>query len=197
MYTTRMAVRPTTQIGYPALKAINVEITDVSDPKVQQVITDLVESMRATELIGMAAPQIGENFQIFVTEPRETKARSADQSDQLRVYINPKIIETSKEQVVIYEGCGSVLHGAIFGPVQRPKQITVEAHDEDGKKFQLTCDGILARVIQHEVDHLNCIEFMEKVSDYKKLLTAEYYIERIKNDPKHIESCRMSKIEVK
>jgi len=75
----------------------------------------------------------------------------------------------SSEDIIQYEGCGSV-PGNIFGPVERPKKITVEAFDQHGRKFQLTCDGILGRVIQHEMDHLHGIEFVEKVQDYTKLL---------------------------
>lgn len=122
---------------------------------------------------------------LFITETRETKTRSKDQSDELRIYINPKIVETSKEEVIIYEGCGSVLNGQLFGPVKRPRTITIEAFSRDGKKFRFTADGILGRVIQHEYDHLQGIEFLEKVYDYKKLMTVEHYLDQIKNNPDH------------
>jgi len=113
------------------------------------------------------------------------------------VYINPKIINSSQEGVVIYEGCGSVLNGKLFGPVSRPKQITIEAFELDGKKFQFTAEGILGRVIQHEYDHMFGIEFLEKISDYKKLMTVEWYIERIKNDPENIKASTITIKEIK
>ncbi|MFA6250344.1 MAG: peptide deformylase [Candidatus Shapirobacteria bacterium] len=188
-----MAIKPTLQIGDPRLKAENKPVKDFDDPVVKQVIQDLVDTMHQNELIGMAAQQIGENWKIFVTEPRETKTRPADQADELRVYINPVIVESSNEENVIYEGCGSVLNGALFGPVKRPKEITVEAFDQNGNKFRLTCDGILARVIQHEYDHLLGIEFTEKVLDYKKLMTADYYRETIKMSPEQIEASKITK----
>lgn len=189
-----MAVRETIQIGHPALKAKNKKIVDFSDPKLQQLIQDLTDSMTAAGLIGMAAPQIAENYQVFITEPRETTTRPKEQADELRVFINPKIVAQSKEEVIIYEGCGSVLNGQLFGPVSRPRQITIEAFNLAGKKFRFTADGILGRVIQHEYDHMFGVEFLEKVSDYKKLLTDKYYVERIKSDPEHMEA---SKITVK
>lgn len=183
-----MAIREVIQIGDPRLKALNKTIEKFNDPLVEQVIQDLIETMRAKELIGMAAPQIGENWKMFVTEPRETKFRTADQIDELRIYINPVIVEFSAEETVIYEGCGSLLNGQLFGPVKRPREITVEAFDQNSKKFRLTCDGILARVIQHEYDHLSGIEFIEKIYDYKKLMTADFYVKNIKSSKEQTEA---------
>lgn len=183
-----MPLRDTIQIGDPRLKAENTTATDFQSEKVKEVVQDLIDTMCEKELIGMAAPQIGENWRIFVTEPRETEARKGAQVDELRVYINPKIIETSKEETIIYEGCGSVSNGNLFGPVSRPKVITVEAFDTEGKKFTLKCDGILARVILHEQDHLEGIEFTEKVSDYKKLMSREFYLNDIRNSKEQTEA---------
>lgn len=188
-----MSIRDAIQIGDPRLKAENKVINDFSDPVIKQVIQDLIDTMRAKELIGMAAPQIGENWKMFVTEPRETKFRTADQVDELRIYINPVIVECSTEETIIYEGCGSLLNGQLFGPVRRPKEITIETFDQDGKKFRLTCDGILARVIQHEYDHLNGIEFIEKIYDYKKLMTADFYVKDIKGSKEQTEASIITK----
>lgn len=180
-----MSVRKTIQIGHPALKGKNKKITDFSDPMLKTLVDDLVDTMRDAGLIGIAAPQIAENYKVFVTEPRETKTRSKDQSDELRVYINPIMVKKSDEEIEIYEGCGSVLNGQLFGPVQRPKTISIEAYNLRGEKFRFTADGILGRVIQHEYDHLQGVEFLEKISDYKKMMTVEYYLEQVKPDPKH------------
>jgi peptide deformylase len=176
-----MAIREAIQVGDSRLKAHNKVVADFSDPIIKQIVTDLIDSMRSKELlIGLSAPQIGENYKIFVTEPRKTKFRTGDQIDALRVYINPKIISCSSEETIIYEGCGSFISGQLFGPVKRSKEITIEASDLEGKRFQLTCDGILARVIQHEYDHLDGIEFIEKVFDYKKLMNVDFYLKDIK-----------------
>jgi peptide deformylase len=191
-----MAIRQTIQIGHPVLKAKNKPIIDFGSKKLHQVVEDLIDTMHEAQLIGMAAPQIAENFQVFVTEPRETKTRAKDQADTLRIYINPKIIYASKEEVVIFEGCGSVMQGKLFGPVSRPKTITIEAFDLTGKKYQFTTDGILAQVIQHEYDHMEGIEFLEKVSNYKEMMTVDYYVDRIKNDPKHREACVITRKEI-
>jgi peptide deformylase len=179
-----MAIKETIQIGDPILKKKNKVVKNFKDSKVKQVIKDLIDTMKKRELIGMAAPQIGYNYQIFVTQPRKTKARNLPFKDKIRIYINPKLVSNSKEKITIWEGCGCVgIKDMFFGPVKRPKVVTVEAYDENGNKFQLRADGIMGRVIQHEMDHLNGIEFIEKVDDYRKLMHEMHYTQNIRNSP--------------
>ena len=192
-----MAYRETLQIGDPLLKASNTKVINFDDSKIKRVIQDLIDTMRKNDLAGLAAPQIGENYKIFVTEPRVTQFRTIDQADKLRFYINPTITNYSTEKCVTYEGCGSVLNAMLFGPVKRPKQITIEAYNETGKKFQLRCDGLLSRVIQHEYDHLYGIEFTEKIFDYGKLLAREFYIQNIKNSPAQLTNTKIHTKEFK
>lgn len=196
IYNLDMSIKPVLQIGDPCLKAKNKRVADMNSRAVKQIIGDLKDTMRERELIGMAAPQIGYNWQIFVTEPRKTKSRNLEKGDKLRIYINPKLVFLSRKQSIIYEGCGSVLNGSLFGPVKRPALIVVEAFDENGKKFRLRCDGILARVIQHEQDHLYGIEFTEKIADYRKLMAVEFYRERIKDSPEQLGASRITVLEI-
>ena len=146
-----MAVRKILQIGDPRLKEDNKIVRNFKNPKIRGIIQDCIDTMHDGELIGIAAPQIGENYQIFVTEPRKTETRTGDQVDQLRIYMNPKIIKESKSQSIIYEGCGCVANGTIFGPVKRPKKITIKSLDINNENFELECDGLLARVIQKKM----------------------------------------------
>lgn len=190
-------IKETLQMGDPRLKATNQEVADITDQKVKQIIEDLVETMRANGLVGMAAPQIGENYKIFVTEPRETPTRPTDQADELRVYINPEIIVYSKEEVVIYEGCGSVAKGTLFGPVQRPREIVIQAQSNDGTRIELTADGLLSRVIQHEYDHLLGIEFTEKILDYRKMVDLEFYKRDIRDSLEQKKASMTTKKEVR
>ena len=177
-----MAVIKIIQAGHPMLKEKNKEIPNISLSKFKNLCKDLVDTMNKTGLIGIASPQIAKNHMIFITYPRNTKARKLiGKTDKLRVYINPKIIFKSEKQSLIYEGCGSVVNGDLFGPVFRSEEIEVEAMDEKNQKFRLRCNGILARVIQHEYDHLMEIEFLEKISDLKKILVGDYYRKTIRN----------------
>lgn len=192
-----MAVRRVIMAGNPLLKAKNKVVKDYKSPRVQKLIKDLVQTMHKTDLIGIAASQIGENHMVFVTEPRNTGSRKLGKIDKFRVYINPKITYYSKKQNVIYEGCGSVADGAIFGPVIRSEEIEVKAIDEKGQKFSLRADGILGRVIQHEYDHLCGIEFIQKVSDYSKIVVQAYYRRNIRNSVLQQKNSLITKVEYK
>jgi len=97
-----MAVRKIIQIGDSRLKAKNKSVKNFGGPRIKKVLRGLVDTMHENDLIGIAAPQIGENYRLFVTKPRKTKTRTADQADQLRVYINPQLIRFSSKEVVIY-----------------------------------------------------------------------------------------------
>lgn len=185
------------QAGDPRLKAKNKIITDFKSPKLKKLIKDLVDTMRKTDLIGIASSQIGENDMVFVTHPRNTGSRKLGKTDKLRIYINPKITYSSKAQNLIYEGCGSVADGAIFGPVLRSSEIEVEAFDENGQKFSLKTNGILARVIQHEYDHLQGVEFIQKVSDYSKIMVQKIYRTKIRNSKLQKQNSLITKTEFK
>lgn len=130
--------------------------------------------MRENDLVGMAAPQIGSNVRIFVTEIRKTKVRNPALQDSLRVFINPKIIVSSKREVLGWEGCGSVAFSGLFGKVRRPYSVTVQAQDIEGAVFELKASGLLARIIQHEVDHLNGVLFTDRADPKTYMSTNEY-----------------------
>ena len=170
-----MIIKEVTQVGNQILKSKAKFVSSIGNKETQEVVTNLIDSMHYHDLVGMAASQIGEKLRIFVTELRKTKFRDED-VDRFRVYINPKITWFSKKQVVIYEGCGSVAYGNLFGPVRRPEKIEVEAFDEKGKSFKLRADGLLSRVIQHEYDHLEGVEFTEKITDMQKIMSRGEYL---------------------
>jgi peptide deformylase len=141
----------------------------------------MTDTMRRENLVGIAAPQIGIGQRIFLSEIRKTLARkNVKKPDKLRVFINPVIISRSKKMANGYEGCGSVARGGIFGPVRRSASVTVRAEDAHGKKFTLKASGLLARVIQHEMDHLNGTVFIDLVKDTKTLLGRDEYVKKMK-----------------
>ncbi len=174
-----MIVKEIIQIGNPILSQKSESVKFFPSSEHKKIIKDLTDTMRASNLVGIAACQIWINKRIFVTEIRKTPTRDAKDIDVLRVYINPKIIWKSKSECTIYEWCGSVAYSKLFAPVKRPKKIIVEAYDQNGKKFQRKTDGLLARVIQHEYDHLDGIAFTEKVTDMRKIMSSEEYKKRI------------------
>ena len=131
------------------------------------------------ELIGMAAPQLGILKRVFVTEIRKTKTRKSG-LDGFRVFINPKITRYSQKTVPMYEGCGSIFHGNLFGEVSRPKNVDVEYTDENGDQHKERFRGLLARVVQHEYDHIEGILFTERMTDLRTLMDKEHYLKMVK-----------------
>ena len=179
-----MTVLRTLQNTEPALHkkctTVNFETTQL-----QKIITDLTDSMRAAGLIAMAAPQIGYPVRVFITEIRATKSRPGNELDELRVFINPEIINYSQEKVELYEGCGSVQNTFGFGAVIRPKEITVKAYDSLGRSFSFRCNGLLARAIQHEYDHLQGQEFTVRMLATESLVTTEFFKKNVLTRPEH------------
>lgn len=140
------------------IEEINEEIKDL--------VANMAETMVVSNGIGLAAPQIGISKRVIVVQ--------ADPKDQsVLSLINPKIIKKSKERIKVEEGCLSFPN--IYIEITRPKEIEVEALSINGKKVNLKIDGLLARVIQHEIDHLDGIVFMRRLD----------FIEKIKFKLKH------------
>lgn len=172
-----MSVRKPVQVGSPVIRAKARSVASVTTKQVQKTIDDLVDSMRDAELVGMAAPQIGVGLRIFVTEIRKTKFRKLDgDTDPLRVFINPRIVQKTKRVVSGFEGCGSVAHTDLFGLVPRADGVTVSALDQNGFPFTLTTKGLLARVIQHELDHLDGKVFLDRVTDTRSLRSSDVHV---------------------
>jgi len=172
-----MIIRNATQVGNPIIRKKAKNVANPKTKTTKQIIKNLVDSMRYHELVGMAAPQIGKSSRIFVTENRDTKLRKGDTKrdiDSLRVFINPRIISSSKKEMNGWEGCGSVAFANLFGTVKRPLSLVVEALDENGEKFQLKAQNLLARVIQHEMDHLNGIVFTDRANTKSYMSKDEY-----------------------
>lgn len=174
-----MVVDNIIQIGNPILRKKNELIKDVKDTKVLETVQNLVDTMRHFGMVGTAAPQIGVNLNIFVTEIRKTEYRKTNDVDGLRIFINPKIVWKSQKEIIMYEGCSSVSHSDFFGPVRRSEKVKVVALNEKGEKIKLKAGGLLARVIQHEYDHLVGIEFVEKICDFKKIMAKSEYLKMV------------------
>lgn len=179
-YTNQsMITKDIVQKGNSLLDIPSKFVTNPHSKATQRVIKNLIDSNRHHNLTGMAANQIGEKLRIFVTEVRKTPYRNPKEIDKLRIFINPKITWKSKKQVTMYEGCGSVAYSKLFAPIKRPEKIILEALDEKNNKFRLKASGLLARVIQHEYDHLNGVEFTERITDIKTVMSSGEYLKRI------------------
>lgn len=156
----------------PRLREKSREVTDFS--KLKKLSEDMFETMYAENGIGLAAPQVGELLQMLVIDcrPRDTKGRYKkedvtpleEQIVQPIVIINPKILKM-RGKTTFEEGCLSV--PTFFDTVERAEWIQLEYHDVTGKKCILETDGLLAIVIQHEMDHLDGTLFIDHLSMIK------------------------------
>ncbi|MCQ2583836.1 MAG: peptide deformylase [Treponema sp.] len=139
-----------TKLGEEILRQKAVPVAEVND-EIRQLAEDMFETMIEAEGVGLAAPQIDRNIRMFVL--------IAD-DDVRRVFINPQIIKTSAEVCDYDEGCLSIPQ--IYETITRPEKVTVQALNEKGKPFTLEADGFLARIIQHEYDHLEGILYIDR-----------------------------------
>lgn len=145
-------------------------------PETQQLIQDMIPTMYGDDGIGLAAPQVGQNIRLCIVgkasipKKHELRAVTADQNKDL-ILVNPVWKKMSRKMVWDTEGCLSV--PKVFGKVQRQKYIAVKALDECGHQLQFTAENFFARVIQHEVDHLDGILFIDKAKDVYRVPDGE------------------------
>lgn len=139
-----------TKLGEPVLREKAQPVAEVND-EIRQLAEDMFDTMIEADGVGLAAPQIGKSIRMFVL--------IAD-DDVRRVFINPQIIKTSEETGPYDEGCLSIPQ--VYETIERPLRVTVQATNEKGKNFTLEADGLLARIIQHENDHLDGIVFIDR-----------------------------------
>jgi len=138
------------KLGEDSLRQKSVPVEEVND-EIRQLAEDMFETMIEAEGVGLAAPQVGRNIRMFVL--------IAD-DDVRRVFINPQIIQTSSETGEYDEGCLSIPQ--VYETIVRPVRVTVQALNEKGRPFTLDADGLLARIIQHEYDHLDGILYIDR-----------------------------------
>ena len=125
--------------------------------EVRRIAQEMIDAMQMGKGVGLAGPQVGFPKRIFVT---------CAEGDMPRVFINPSIIWTSQEQANMEEGCLSI--PGFYAVVKRPGKIKIQAWNEKGRAFTLDVSGMLARVIQHEYDHLEGILFIDRINKAKQ-----------------------------
>lgn len=129
--------------------------------------------MRRAQGVGLAANQAGENLRLFVMECSGNKRYPRVNSFSLQTYLNPRIIRHSITKESGWEGCLSI--PGFRGLVPRSKQVTFEAMTPDGKKVRKTVRGFEARVVQHEVDHLNGLFYIDRIKDWNSWMHLEEF----------------------
>ncbi len=152
-------VRNIRKIGDPVLRKKAVKIDKISR-ETHKLIADMLETMRAAHGLGLAAPQVGVAQRLAVVEISEPDGEGNPRTKTF-VLINPEVVKSSEETWENPEGCLSI--PGWRGVVQRPSKITVKALDRDGNRVKFDAEGMLARAIQHEVDHLDGVLYIDKL----------------------------------
>jgi peptide deformylase len=146
---------PIRVLGDPILRAETQPVENVS-PGIRELVAEMFETMHVARGIGLAAPQVGRTEQLAVVEVEEDKL----------VLINPEILSSSSGTTKEEEGCLSIPE--VYGTVQRPAEIRFRATDSDGQVYEREATGLLARCIQHEIDHLHGKLFIDYLSVLKR-----------------------------
>ncbi|TDI97110.1 MAG: peptide deformylase [Caldithrix sp.] len=159
-----MALRYIVKYGHPALRMKARQIETIS-ASIRELAEDMIETMEVAEGIGLAAPQIAESKTLLVIN-----AGLIEEDVPAKVYINPVILAEAGS-ISMEEGCLSIPD--IREDVIRPEMIKIKYLDLEGGQHEEECNGMLARVLQHEVDHLNGLLFVDRISQIKRKLLSK------------------------
>jgi peptide deformylase len=167
-----MAVLPIVRLGHPVLRTPAEPIAPerLGEPAVQELVDEMIATMRAAEGVGLAAPQVGVGWQLFVYE--HTDEDDPGSSIPLRVVFNPMVEPEAGELVYDWEGCLSIPE--LRGLVPRHPSVRLHGLDRQGQRLDLEVAGFEARIVQHEFDHLNGVVFLDRMRDLQSL---SYYEE--------------------
>jgi peptide deformylase len=164
-----MAILEIKKYPDPILRKKAEEVKEITE-EIKKIAQDMIETKRSSQGIGLAAPQVGILKRIIVLRTE----------NHPQVLVNPEILEKSKEKEIMEEGCLSF--PGLYLKIKRAKRVKVEALDEKGEKIKIQAEGLPARIFQHEIDHLDGILFIDRLSFWQKL--------KIKNQLKKLTEVR-------
>ena len=163
-----MAIREILTLPSPTLRRKARKVTTFG-PQLQSLIDDMVETMREAPCVGLAAPQVDVPLRVIVVEFGNEEDEEAPK--KLYAVVNPEITRSSEEMSAGTEGCLSI--PGFVGEVERPNTVTIKGLNRHGKPFRLNANGWLARIFQHEVDHLEGVLFIDRAEKVWKMEEAD------------------------
>ena len=169
-----MPIRPLLELGNPLLRQISLPVANVRSAEIAAVIADMWDSLRYFRVEhgwgrSLAAPLIGVNLRIVIV----------NQGGDAWTLINPRLVGWGRQQANDWESCVAI--GSIWGLVSRPQQVTITALDANGTEQRYEADGLLARILQHEIDHLDGLTWFDRDPDLSSICTTNEYRRRYKN----------------
>lgn len=165
------------QLGHPVLRGKAKGVDNVADPDIQALIDDMIETCRDVDGVGIAAPQVYRPLRLFIIASRPNPRYPNAPQMQPTAMINPAIHSASNEMEKDWEGCLSI--PGIRGHVPRHRAVTVSFTSRQGRHEEMTFDGFLARIIQHEFDHIEGRVFLDR-TDPLDLITEKEYQKRLR-----------------
>ncbi len=171
---------PIIQLGDPILRQKATLVENVSDERIQKLIDDLMATVAQANGVGIAAPQVAQSCRLFIVASRPNPRYPNAPEMEPTAMINPKIIASSTEIVKGWEGCLSI--PGIRGLVPRSQAIEVEYTDRNGKLQKQEFTDFVARIFQHEYDHLDGIVFLDKLESTLDIVTEQIYQKRVINN---------------
>jgi peptide deformylase len=173
-----MAIRNVLKYPEKSLSQPSVKV-EVIDDEIKQLIKDMGETMFHDAGVGLAAPQIGINKRVLVYDSHATDPEYKEETREITALINPEIIAAHGSFISENEGCLSVAD--YRADVKRYERVTVKALNIDGKQMEFDADGILSVIMQHEIDHLDGILFIDRISTLKRAMYKKKRMKELKN----------------
>lgn len=166
------------QLGHEILSSVASPIKNISDSTLQNLIDSLIHTAQTANGVGIAAPQVAQSYRLFIVASRPNPRYPDAPEMEPTAMINPVIVDVSSEQVKGWEGCLSV--SGFRGKVPRYQTIKVEYQDREGKKHRQVFSDFVARIIQHELDHLDGLVFLDRLESTQDLYTEQEYEQILK-----------------
>ena len=168
---------PIAQLGNPILRQQAQLVYSVRDERFQQLIDALIATAAVSNGVGIAAPQVSESYRLFIVASRPSLRYPHAPTMEPTAMINPRIIAHSDDVIKDWEGCLSV--PGIRGLVPRYRSIEVEYTGRDGQLYRQELTDFVARIFQHEYDHLDGIVFLDRVESTRDLMSEQEYQQRV------------------
>ncbi len=177
-----MAIRKIARLGHPVLRKVAqpIRVSDITAPKIRTLINDMIETMRDADGAGLAAPQVHESVRLCVLEVKQNPRYPTFPEVPLTILVNPVLTPVvvdptgpaSDSWIELYEGCLSV--PGLRGRVRRPSSVSLSALDASGQPIERTVRGVEAAILQHEIDHLDGMLFVDRADTRTLAFQREY-----------------------
>ena len=174
-------IRPIAQLGHPVLRTPADQLDLPAGPTVRTLADDMLATLRAANGVGIAAPQVFESASLFIVASRPNPRYPDAPSMEPELMVNPEIVERSEDLVAGWEGCLSI--PGLRGLVPRPRRIRVRYRTLEGGTIDREFVDFVARVIQHEDDHLHGLVFLDRLASPGDVVTEQEYLDRFAAAP--------------